>query len=126
MSEKITILYVDDEPTNVLLFKVNFQRKYNVITALSGFEGLEKLRAHSEILIVISDMKMPGISGLEFIRLAKIDFPNIIYFILTGFDITPEIEEALSQKLIHKYYSKPFNIDEIEDSINLALNLRKQ
>jgi response regulator RpfG family c-di-GMP phosphodiesterase len=123
MSEKITILYVDDENINLLLFKVNFQKKFNIITAQSGYEGLEQLRAHPEIVIVISDMKMPGINGIEFIKLAKVEFPNIVYFILTGFDITPEIEDALSSKLIHRYYSKPFNVNEIEDSINQAMSL---
>ena len=123
MSEKKTILYVDDEKTNLLLFKVNFQKKFNIITAQSGFEGLEQLRAHPEIIIVISDMKMPGITGIEFIKLAKVDFPNVVYFILTGFDITPEIEDALNTKLIHSYYSKPFNVVEIESSINQAIEL---
>jgi len=122
MTEKITILYVDDEKTNLLLFKVNFEKKYNVITAQSGFEGLDLLHAHPEIVIVISDMKMPGITGIEFIKLAKAEFPNVVYFILTGFDITPEIEEALRTKLIHSYYSKPFDVEEIENSINLAIN----
>ena len=122
MSEKITILYVDDEPVNLLLFKVNFQKKYNVITAISGFEGLEQLRSNPEIVIVISDMKMPGMTGIEFIQLAKVEFPNVIYFILTGFDITPEIEEALNARIIHKYYCKPFNVNEIEDSINQIIN----
>lgn len=122
MSDKPTILYVDDEPTNLLLFKVNFQKKYNIITALSGYEGLEKLRTHSEVIIVISDMKMPGISGIEFIKMAKVEFPNIVYYILTGYDITPEIEEALTSNLIHSYYSKPFRVEEIDLSIIQVIN----
>ncbi len=122
MSDKPTILYVDDEPTNLLLFKVNFQKKYNVITALSGYEGMEKLRTHPDIIIVISDMKMPGISGIEFIKMAKIEFPNVVYYILTGYDITPEIEEALNSNLIHKYYSKPFRVEEIDHSIIQVIN----
>jgi two-component system, response regulator, stage 0 sporulation protein F len=121
MSEKRIILYVDDEKVNLLLFKVNFQKKYNVITASSGKEGLEKLHAHPEIAIVISDMKMPGMSGLEFIKQAKVEFPSIIFFILTGFDITPEIDEALNSNLIQKYYTKPFNINEIDESLEKAI-----
>jgi len=122
MSDKPTILYVDDEPTNLLLFRINFQKKYTVITAISGYEGLEKLRAHPEIVIVISDMKMPGINGIEFIKLAKVDYPKIIYFILTGYDITPEIEEALNSKLIHMYFSKPFRVDDIDRSLTETIN----
>lgn len=62
-------------------------------------------------------MKMLGMNGIEFIRLAKKDFPNISFYILTGFDITDEISEALEKRLIHKYFRKSFNIKEIEAAI---------
>ena len=122
MSENKTILYVDDEQTNLMLFKINFQKKFKVLTGLSGFEGLEILRQNPEISVVISDMKMPGMNGIEFIKKAKVEFPNVIFYILTGFDITPEIEEALKCNLIHKYYSKPFKISEIEEAIHQAIH----
>lgn len=118
MNEKITILYVDDEPINLMIFSINFKNKFNVITALSGEEGLEKLAEESSISVVISDMKMPRMNGIEFIRTAKADFPNVIFFILTGYDITSEIAHALNEKLINHYFSKPFNVNEIEKAIN--------
>lgn len=121
MSDKITILYVDDEYTNLMLFRINFQKKYTVITSYSGIEGLEQLRTHSEIVIVISDMKMPGMDGLEFIKKAKSEFPNVVFFILTGYDITPEIENALESELISKYFSKPFKLTEIEEAISQVI-----
>jgi two-component system, response regulator, stage 0 sporulation protein F len=121
MSDKITILYVDDEYTNLMLFRINFQKKYNVITSYSGIEGLEQLRTHPEIVIVISDMKMPGMDGLEFIKKAKSEFPDVVFFILTGYDITPEIENALESELISKYFSKPFKLTEIEEAINQVI-----
>jgi len=112
-----TILYVDDEPLNLMLFKANFKNKFNVHTAESGHKGLELLKEIPDTNIVISDMKMPGINGLEFIRLAKKEFPNISFYILTGFDITDEISQAIEEGLIHKYFRKPFNIKEIESAI---------
>jgi len=117
MDNKITVLYVDDEPINLMLFSINFKGKFNVITAESGKAGLEILRKNQNINVLISDMRMPGMNGIDFIRQAKVDFPTIICFILTGFDITEEITEALDSKLIHRYFSKPFKIDEIERSI---------
>ncbi len=122
MSEQITLLYVDDEPINLKLFTLNFKKKYNVITAESGFEALDQLKLNPFTRIVITDMKMPGMNGLELIRLAKKDYPKISFFILTGFDITPEITQALNDCLIHKYFQKPFNMKEIECSINEALS----
>lgn len=117
MNNPITILYVDDEPMNLMLFRANFKNKFNVQTAESGKEGLNQLISNPSTHVVISDMKMPGMNGIEFIKLAKIDFPNISFFILTGFDITDEISEALNDKLIHRYFRKPFNIKEIETAI---------
>ncbi|MBU8891747.1 MAG: response regulator [Bacteroidales bacterium] len=117
MDEKVTLLYVDDEPINLRLFDLNFKKKFNVLTAESGAEGLEQLKGNPQIVVVISDMKMPGMSGIDFIRLAKKDFPHVRFFILTGFDITEEIADALNERLIHKYFRKPFNLKEIETSI---------
>jgi two-component system, response regulator, stage 0 sporulation protein F len=117
MSNKINLLYVDDEPINLTLFTINFKARYNVFTALDGYKGLGVLKEFPGISIVISDMKMPGINGIEFIKLAKQDFPIITYFILTGFDITEEISEAIETGLIHKYFRKPFDIKAIEKAI---------
>ena len=66
-------------------------------------------------------MKMPGMNGIEFIRTAKHDFPDTSFFILTGYDITDEILEALNGKLISKYFRKPFNLEEIEAAIQEAI-----
>jgi len=118
MSEKDVILYVDDEPINLLLFKKNFEKTYTVITVESGHEGLEKLSNNPEIKVAISDMKMPVMNGVEFIRQAKREYPTVVFFILTGFEITEEIADALSNKLINKYFRKPFSIQGIDYAIN--------
>lgn len=117
MDKKNTILYVDDEPINLKLFEINFQKKFTVLTALSGNKGLDVIKNNISIDVVISDMKMPGMNGIEFIKKAKSDYPTIKYFILTGYDITEEIADALNEKLILKYFRKPFDMKEIEESI---------
>ena len=121
MGNHFIVLYVDDEPINLMLFKANFKNKFNVITAESGKQGLNQLKNNPDTKVVISDMKMPGMTGIEFIRLAKLDYPNISFYILTGFDITDEISQALKDQLIHKYFRKPFNINEIENAILEAI-----
>jgi len=121
MSDLSTILYVDDEPINLMLFKVILGKKFNVITASSGSEGLKIMSENKDIAGVVSDMRMPGMNGIEFIRLAKNIFPDIFYFILTGYDITPEISNALKEKLINKYFQKPFNDLEMEAAIREAI-----
>jgi len=121
MNTGITILYVDDEPINTMIFAANFKRNYIVLTAGSGFEGLDILKSNPEISIVISDMKMPEMNGIQFITKAKMGFPNIRFFILSGYELTPEIVDALDNKLILKYFKKPFNLREIETAIEEAL-----
>ena len=118
MEKRINVLYVDDEQLNLDLFALVFKKKFNVIKAISGIEGLEKLEQHKDITIVISDMKMPEMNGIEFIRKAKTNYKNLKCFILTGYEITDEIADALEEKLINKYFKKPFNSKEIENTIN--------
>lgn len=122
MNKKINILYVDDETINIQLFSMLFENKYNIVTAMSGNEGLEKLKTNNTFSLVISDMKMPGMNGIEFIKKAREKYKNITYFILTGFEITEEITDALKQKIIYTYFKKPFTPIEIESKINEVLN----
>lgn len=121
MEKRCSILYVDDEPINLLLFSNLFAKKYEVITAKSGSEGLHILSENKEIKAVISDMKMPGMNGIEFIQEAFKKFPTKIFFILTGYDLTSEIENAINTGLIKKYFQKPFKMEEIDKVINNEL-----
>jgi two-component system response regulator (stage 0 sporulation protein F) len=108
MSDKQTILYVDDEPENLLLFEINMVDHFTVLTAKSGEIGLEILDQNPQISLIFSDMKMLKMNGLEFISLAKVKRPDIPCFIITGFDITDEISEALTNKTIVNYFRKPY------------------
>lgn len=117
MTNKINVLYIDDEPVNIMLFAVNLKNKFNIITGKSGLEGLDLLRQNPHINVVVSDMRMPGMNGIEFIKQAKQEFPENSYYIFSGFDKTPEIENAINTKLINQYFNKPINYREIEKTI---------
>jgi two-component system response regulator (stage 0 sporulation protein F) len=117
MNQPPILLYVDDEPLNLRLFEVNFRKKFTIRTALSGEAGLDILCREPSIPVVITDMKMPGMNGIEFIKKAKEQFPEIVFFILTGYEITEEITRALEEKHIYKYFKKPFFMKEMEAAI---------
>jgi len=117
MNKAISILYVDDEAINLMLFEQLFIKNFSVLTADSGFKALCVLENNPEINVIVSDMKMPGMSGIEFIRKAKFLYPNILFYVLTGFEITPEILESLESGLIVNYFQKPFDLKEISRSI---------
>ncbi len=116
-SDKITLLYVDDEEINLILFEATFSEKYNVLGANSPKEAFKVLKSNKNISVVISDMRMPNMNGVQFIKKAKRQFPKIYYFILTGYEITDEISAALQQKLINYYFQKPFNLKVIDNAI---------
>lgn len=118
MNNRIKVLYVDDEEINLELFQISFEIDFEILTGNDGFKGLEILENTPDIQVIISDMKMPRMNGIEFIKKAQEKYPDKRYYILTGFEITNEIQEALDTCLIHKYFRKPFNYQEIKNSIN--------
>lgn len=122
MNNEMSVLYVDDEPINLMLFERVFSKKYTIRTANSAFKGLDILNEKPDIKVVISDMRMPEMDGLEFIQKAMQQYPNVVFFILTGFEITDEIKSALDSKLINQYFQKPFRMNEIDLAISNAMD----
>lgn len=114
MKDKVKVLYVDDEEVNLLLFKKIMEKNYTIITAGNGEKGLQILEEQPDIKYVISDMRMPLMSGLDFIRIAKKKFDDKRYFILTGYNANEETQEAVDSKLIIQYWTKPADFDEID------------
>jgi CheY-like chemotaxis protein len=117
MDSRKKVLCVDDEVINLYILKKILGKKFEIITAQHGQEALDILEKDKEISLVVSDMKMPEMSGLEFIKTASSRFTNIKYFMLSGYAITDEIQEALDSKLITKYFEKPANFEKIEKTL---------
>lgn len=116
--KKPTLLYVDDEPINLTLFELNFNKEFNVISANSGQEALKIATENPEICVVVSDLKMPKMDGLSFIREFKSsNQKEIPCFLLTGFHKTPEISSALKEKVILQSFTKPMDKDQISEVI---------
>jgi response regulator RpfG family c-di-GMP phosphodiesterase len=120
MSEnKITILYVDDEENNLFSFKATFRLKYRVLTALSGDEAL-KLLATNTVNIVITDQRMPEMTGVEFLEKVLQDFPDPIRILLTGYADMNAVVDAVNKGKIFHYVAKPWSEEELDLTINRA------
>ncbi len=118
MNSKKQILYVEDEEINKFLFKNYFKNKYDVFIACLGKDGLDILDQQPEISVVISDFKMPLMDGVDFIKKAKEKYPDKKYYILTGYEMTDKILEALESGLILKKFTKPIKYEILEKEIN--------
>jgi CheY-like chemotaxis protein len=96
-----------------------------MVFANSGQEGLEVLQSNPDIELVISDMRMPKMDGIEFIDQVKRRNNALPCFILTGFNRTPEIDRAIEEKLVEDYFAKPIDRDVILQVIDAFLNRKK-
>lgn len=122
MSKRLKLLFVDDEPINLMLFQTCFGESYHVITAESGAEALKILAENSDISVVFTDMKMPWMSGVEFARKAKPLYPRISFYILTGYGLSELIQQAIDDGVLNGCLFKPFDIDEVEQAIVDVVN----
>jgi response regulator RpfG family c-di-GMP phosphodiesterase len=119
---KYNILYVDDEESNLRIFKTAFKRDYNVFLAISGEEAI-KILYQEPIQLIVTDQKMPEMSGTEFLEKTLPDFPNIMRIILTGFSDIEAIVRAVNKANIYKYVTKPWNREEFKLIIDEALGV---
>ena len=112
------VLYVDDESLNIQLFEINFRKKFDIYTAESGLKALEILEEEKEIQVLVSDMKMPQMNGVELIKQAKELYPDLSCYLLTGLDLTDEMQDAIQKRLVLKCFPKPLNKVEIIETIS--------
>lgn len=117
---KHNILYIDDEANNLLVFKNVFFRHYNVFTAQSGQEGLNILD-REDIHVVITDQKMPGMTGVEFLEKAIEQHPNVVRMVLTAYSDIDLIMRAINRCGIYQYILKPWDNRQLKITIDNAI-----
>ncbi|WP_345951375.1 MULTISPECIES: response regulator [unclassified Mucilaginibacter] len=118
-SEKISVLYVDDEENNLFSFKATFRIKYQVWTAISGDEAL-KILAARKIQIIITDQRMPEMTGVEFLEKVLEIYPAPMRILLTGYADMGAVVDAVNKGKIFHYLAKPWNEEELDMTINRA------
>ena len=110
-----TLLLVDDEKAITKALKRLFRKEgYNILTAESGLEGLEKLeQCETTVSMIISDQRMPAMNGAQFLEKAKKLYPDAIRYLLTGYSDMEAVIQAVNEGEIHRYLTKPWNDEDL-------------
>jgi DNA-binding NtrC family response regulator len=122
------VLYVDDEINNLNSFKAAFRRDFNIYTAHSAREG-RRILDTNEIGVIITDQRMPVMTGIEFLESILTVYPDTIRILLTGFSDMNAVMDAINRGQVYKYLVKPWQNDELKLYIQNALeiyHLRKE
>jgi DNA-binding NtrC family response regulator len=122
MSEKPNVLYVDDEPENLTSFRANFRRHFTIFTADNAREGMG-IFEKEDIHVLLTDQKMPGMTGIDFLREAVKLKPEIPRIIVTAYSDINVVVEGVNDVNIFKFIQKPWNIDYFKQSIEQAFEM---
>jgi signal transduction histidine kinase len=110
------ILYVDDEPENLRIFELTFRRDFTIFTATNGEQGLEIINT-KPVAMVISDHRMPGMTGTEFLaRAAAID-PKTVRIMVTAYGDAATLQDAINNGSIYRFIPKPWNPDDVRATL---------
>ena len=120
---KANILYVDDDIENLSSFRALFRREYNIFTASSAKKGLEIL-SQKEVQVVITDQRMPEMTGTELLEVVAKDFPKTQRFLLTAYSDFDPLVDAINKGKLQGYFSKPID-DELIKSKSRDLGEKK-
>ena len=101
---------------NLVSFKAVFRVKYNVFTAISGEEAIKVLN-DNPINIIITDQRMPNMTGVEFLETIMGDHPDPIRILLTGYADMNAVVDAVNKGKIFHYLTKPWNEEELDMTI---------
>lgn len=115
------ILVVDDEQDNLDAFRFNFRKVFDIVSAASGAEALEVLRQR-DVAVIITDQRMPKMTGLELLKEAKELRPDAVGIILTAFTDVDVLIEAITLGQVYRYITKPWDAKEVRGILQYALD----
>jgi response regulator RpfG family c-di-GMP phosphodiesterase len=122
--DKATVLYIDDEVNNLHSFKASFRRQFNVLTAESATEA-RKILSENAVHVIVSDQRMPQMTGIEFFSSILEEYPDPVRMLLTGYADIQAVIDAINLGQVFRYFSKPWNDTELSKNILEAFELYK-
>src|SRR6266545_803111 len=113
------LLIVDDEVPNLRLLERLFSNDFQCLTASSGPDAIRLLEQH-DIAILISDQRMPGMTGIELLQRTANLRPHMVRILLTGYTDVETLVDAINSGLVYMYITKPWNNDDLKLRVNRA------
>jgi diguanylate cyclase (GGDEF)-like protein/PAS domain S-box-containing protein len=120
-----TLLLVDDEPNIVASLKRLLRTDgYQILTANSGSEGLILLQQH-KVDIILSDQRMPGMTGVDFLRIAKKMYPDTVRIVLSGYTELQSVTDAINEGAVFRFLTKPWDDQQLRGYIDEAFRYKE-
>ncbi len=118
--KRYPILVVDDEQDNLDAFRFNFRKTFDILTATSGPEALQVLE-EKEVAVIVTDQRMPKMTGVELLREVKSRQPEAVGIILTAFTDVDVLVEAINLGQVYRYITKPWDAKEVRGVLQYAI-----
>jgi two-component system NtrC family sensor kinase len=117
------VLYVDDEPINLRVFEANFKQRFRIVTCVSGAEALETMRTAGEVAVLVSDQRMPGMTGVELLERAREAFPDAQRMVITAYSDMQAVMDAVNRGQVSRYFVKPWVKEELLGALDEAVRV---
>jgi len=117
------ILYVDDDHANLVVFEATFADELPVLTAASGAEALDLLARHRDIALVLTDQRMPGMTGTQLAEIVHRDYPDVVRYLITAYSDLGAAIDAINLGQVHRYLRKPWDPTELRVLLHEGLEL---
>lgn len=121
MAEKPCLLVVDDEPDQVQSVKDLLRRDYRVLGATRASEGM-RIVDTEPVQVVMSDQRMPGMTGVEFLSHLRLSHPQTVRLLFTAFSDLQAVTDAINQGNVYRYITKPFRAEELREALRQAID----
>jgi len=120
--QEYPVLFVDDQRENLRAFELAFRREFKIVTAASGSEALARL-SDTPIAVVLSDHRMPGMTGTELLARAREVAPRAVRLLVTAYGDAGTLAEAINDGRIYRYIPKPWDQDEMRSIVRQSIDL---
>jgi signal transduction histidine kinase len=116
------VLYVDDEPENLRIFELSFRREFKILTATSADQGLEIINGRP-VSLVLSDHRMPGMTGVEFLTRVLEIAPETVRILVTAYGDVNTLQNAINNGSIYRFIPKPWMPEEMRVTLRRGIEV---